>query len=264
MAIRINTIPKTVSLSELIHFVQFDQFWPSPTRATNEYPEPTLDALASEIGLQRQQMNLFASAIRDVLQALRDGELKGRGRYSRTKAGTGPTWLDTRWHEHEASRTDIDPDFWSEKGVDWNNSSAKSAGGEYIDIVFQTADVLRIWRPDDVDLGSRNVPASDRSVSLDHNSAPYRQAIEALDAAISEAERSNSLGDLTAGERSSILSQLKTGRTLFDDKIIRISAYKTVLEPGLKWLLEKCADTAVGHALTAAWNAISKLLGLVE
>jgi hypothetical protein len=106
------------------------------------------------------------------------------------------------------------------------------------------------------------LPASDRVVSLDHNSAPYREAVGALDAAISVAEKSNSLGDLTAGERSSILSQLKTGRTLFDDKTIRVSAYRAVLEPGLRWLLEKCADNAVGLALTAALTAIGTLLGL--
>lgn len=106
------------------------------------------------------------------------------------------------------------------------------------------------------------VPASDRFVELDHNSAPYREAISALDAAISEAEKSNSLGDLTAGERISILSQLKTGRTLFDDNSIRVSAYRAVLDPALKWLLEKCADNVVGLAITAAITAIGTLLGL--
>jgi hypothetical protein len=254
MPIRSNPKLKYVSLSELVSFVTFGVFKPYTDISFNSGRSEDLDLI---VKFNKQ----IDEAKRDIFSALRDGHLFGRGRFSRTKASSGPNWNEISWHEYEIAKTDIEPDFWSEIGIDWKSSSAKNPGGEFVDIVFSTDEIFAVWSPDPMIASSNSVPASDRIVSLDDNSAAYREAVGALDAAISEAEKSNSLGDLTAGERVSVLSQLKTGRTLFNEKTIRVSAYKAVLEPAMKWLLDKCADNAVGLAITAAITAIGTLLG---
>lgn len=106
------------------------------------------------------------------------------------------------------------------------------------------------------------VPASDRLVRLDHNSQPYKAAIKAVDDSIRAVEKANDIGDLTAGERAIVLSQLREGRKLFEAQEVKVSSIRATIEPALRWVLDKAGGTVVGTLVLAALGAIGALVGL--
>jgi hypothetical protein len=105
-----------------------------------------------------------------------------------------------------------------------------------------------------------DVPASDRIVRRDDNSAAFDEAVHTLDEAISAVAKANDIGDLTAGERDLVLSQLHEGRKLFDLAEIKVSAIRALVEPKLRWLADKAAGAVVGNLALAALAAIAKLM----
>jgi hypothetical protein len=107
-----------------------------------------------------------------------------------------------------------------------------------------------------------SIPASDRTVRRDDNSAAFDEAAKVLNETIEAIEKANDIGDLTAEERSIVLSQLREGRKLFDFPEIKISAVKATIEPALRWILDKAVGTVVGATVLAALGAIGAAVGL--
>ncbi len=124
-------------------------------------------------------------------------------------------------------------------------------------------EVLEQW-PDPegqkFDASEELAPASDRIVRRDDNSAAFDEAVNALDEAISVVAKANDIGDLNAGERMAVLSQLRESQKLFALPEIKVSAIKALIEPALRWLADKAAGGLVGNAAVAALAAIAKLM----
>lgn len=110
------------------------------------------------------------------------------------------------------------------------------------------------------------IPASDRSVPLDHNSGPYKNSIEALERIIEEFKNDHKLDNELGPEKGALLATLEAGRKLLDDTAIKLDiAVALLLEP-LKILIQRYDQAIVGATVTvlatSARDLISKLLGL--
>jgi hypothetical protein len=82
------------------------------------------------------------------------------------------------------------------------------------------------------------IPASDRTVSLGHNSAEQKQALEKIDELVAAVEASNDFpGDPELKEQ--LIAELSAGRRLLEAAKVQVSAVRTALGPPLRWILEK-------------------------
>jgi hypothetical protein len=257
MPIRANPKLKYVSLSELLSYVTFGVFKPYTDISFNSGRSEDFELIVKF----NEQLD---EAKRDIFSALRDGHLFGRGRFSRTKVSSAPNWKETYWHEYEIAKTDIDPDFWSEFGIDWKSSSAKNPGGEFVDIVFSTDDIFGVWPPETAIVSSNSVPASDRVVSLGHNSEPFEEALASLDKVIEDLKASpNDLGTITAEERIVVLSNLEHGRKLFSAPQISVAAFAVFIKSTLIYVANAAAQTAIGAAALKALELFGMIPGLI-
>jgi hypothetical protein len=105
-----------------------------------------------------------------------------------------------------------------------------------------------------------SIPASDRIVRRDDNSAAFDEAVKALDEVISAVDKANDLGELSAGERGIVLSQLRDVRKLFDFSEIKVSAIQALIVPALRWVADKIGGEVVIYAVTTALTAVSVLI----
>lgn len=271
MPIRPPKAQKGCDLGGLLGWVAFDDFSgpaKTPQEAQLEVFGDTDDIETVEIS-HYQRANAEDAAKADILAALRDGDLFGEGKFSsQNSAAISSDWAKWAWRDHSASRTRIDPDFWTLRGIDWTDSSVKSNHGEFVDVIFKTEDVLRVWPPAKSPADSETaapkhvVPASDRTVRLDHNSKGYKEATEALDAVINELNRANDVGDLTSAEKEHVKSVLISGRELFDQTQVKVASVTLALLPVLDWLGRRLTEVTVGTLAGVAALAIGKLLGI--
>jgi hypothetical protein len=101
------------------------------------------------------------------------------------------------------------------------------------------------------------VPASDRLVSIDHNSAPYKE----FEIVLAEVEKELAASNIVSPEdRERIGAELKAGKALLDASTVRVGALSAVLLAALTWLVLQVAGSAVEMA---AQSAIGWLLKLV-
>ena len=257
--------PMFVSLIEVLNYVMYDRFDfsgfdVSDTEVRTAVVQQGGDAFDRHWRGERD-------AKREIFRALRDGELVGSGRLSTNKAigsASELDWRKTVWTNHTVNLKEISPDFWSEDGINWNQCTARNPGGEFADVRFSASHVMAIWKPEVQDAVSQSeVPASDRIVRRDDNSAAFDAAAKALDETISAVEKANDLGELSAEERTIVLSQLREGRKLFDLPEIKISAVQAMIVPKLRWLVDKLGGEMVVYAATAALTALTTLLKVV-
>lgn len=100
---------------------------------------------------------------------------------------------------------------------------------------------------------SKQIPASDRLVSLGHNSPEQQQALEKVDQVIAAVREANNLpGDEDDKER--LIAELSAARRILEASKVRLHALKSTLAAPLKWLLEKAAGSIVGKAASSAWD----------
>jgi hypothetical protein len=89
------------------------------------------------------------------------------------------------------------------------------------------------------------VPASDRTVSLGHNSPEQTQVLEKIDELVAAVERTNDFpGD--SDDKELVVAELSAGRRLLQAANVRVAAVREVLQPALRWILEKSAGAAIG------------------
>lgn len=111
---------------------------------------------------------------------------------------------------------------------------------------------------------SYSIPASDRIVTLDHNSEDYKETVAALEQVSKEARESNEFGHLftDSDDRIRISSEIDAGLGLLK-KNIRVNAehIKNLLIPNLKLIKEKLQDAALSTLVSKALEWLAKLLG---
>jgi hypothetical protein len=140
--------------------------------------------------------------------------------------------------------------------------SSNSTGAK--DLVAQVfspmaRDLRRRLEDELVDRPEQSVPASDRIVRLDHNSAAYAEAIEALARLEYALTTTNEYEDTE--ERDQLVAEVSAGKRLLQAVRARVSAVAEVLGKGLRYLAKKFVDSGIGKAAGFAWEAIMRLLG---
>lgn len=98
------------------------------------------------------------------------------------------------------------------------------------------------------------IPASDRVVSLNHNSQAHTEA----DAALADVESSlRQLNDGNPEDKERVIAEVSAARRLLQATKIRVAALVSLLGSALAWIASQFAETAAGQA--AEW-AIQKLV----
>ena len=105
--------------------------------------------------------------------------------------------------------------------------------------------------------GVTAVPASDRIVTIDHNSAPFEATMDGLSRLEGEIAASNSMDDAS---KERVAAELDAGRRLLKSRTVRLAALGAVLLPALTWLLDVTAGTAVGLAVEALIEQLKLLV----
>jgi cell division protein ZapA (FtsZ GTPase activity inhibitor) len=108
-----------------------------------------------------------------------------------------------------------------------------------------------------------NVPASDRIVTLNHNSPDHREAIEAIGRVTEALAADNEYGAEAPEEKEALLGALKSGRLLLSATQVRVSAIRATLLPALQYIADNFAKGAVAALGAAAVAAVLKLIGAV-
>ena len=122
------------------------------------------------------------------------------------------------------------------------------------------AGVLAYERLEELEDSTVSLPASDRVVHLDHNSAPYIAASQALDTLITMVRDSNSYREQNEPDQERRLSELEAGRTLLRSSWVSAASFRAALWGTLAYLATKFIDAPIGEAATLAWNALKHLL----
>jgi hypothetical protein len=97
------------------------------------------------------------------------------------------------------------------------------------------------------------IPASDRTVSLGHNSPEQTQALGKIDELIDAVKQANDLPG-TPEERGQLVAELSAGRRLLEASTVRLAALRETVRPALRWILEKAAGTIVGKIAGGVWD----------
>ena len=115
-------------------------------------------------------------------------------------------------------------------------------------------DVLEDTLADDV-----YVPASDRVVTLDHNSDSFQLTVAALEETLSRLRENN---EIDPNDKTRIDLELDSGLQLLKAQKTRIQAAGVVLLGALKWLVDRFASSMVGIAAAKAFTAVRIALDL--
>lgn len=100
------------------------------------------------------------------------------------------------------------------------------------------------------------IPASDRVVSLGHNSPPQVEVAEKIDE-LTELLRTTNEFPGSDEEKDQILGELFAGKSLLHSDQVRVSAVRETIGSALRWLMEKAAGSVVGRAAGAVWDYIA-------
>jgi hypothetical protein len=111
-----------------------------------------------------------------------------------------------------------------------------------------------------LDLSPLFVPASDRTVTLDHNAAEYAQAVRSLEKVEDAIQQANDYDDPKDKEQR--IAELSAGKRLLQATRARADVLIALLYRGLLYLAKKFADVAIGVAATAALALLGRLTGL--
>jgi hypothetical protein len=102
-------------------------------------------------------------------------------------------------------------------------------------------------------------PASDRVVRLDHNSAAYRDAMQALETLERVLKEANDFPDLEEKEQQ--VAEVSAARRLLQSARVRIAAVASLAGPTLTYLAKQFVNTGIGRAAGAAIDKLIALLG---
>lgn len=101
------------------------------------------------------------------------------------------------------------------------------------------------------------IPASDRIVTLSHNSSDYAQAIESLNAAT---EAIRGFNGATAYDKEHVVGELEAARTLLKSTRVRVTAILTVALAPLYTVYHDAAAEALKPVVLQAIEALKTLI----
>jgi hypothetical protein len=104
-----------------------------------------------------------------------------------------------------------------------------------------------------------SAPASDRIVTLDHNSSGYRDAMAALETLENVLQGANDYPDPEEKER--VVAEVSAARRLFQSVKVRVGAVASLLSVPALYLVKQFAGTAVGDAAQKVIDVITPLFG---
>lgn len=93
------------------------------------------------------------------------------------------------------------------------------------------------------------IPASDRVVTLGHNSSEQIEVLQKVDDLLTAVIEANDFPG-TPEEKEQTVAELTAGRRLLEATRIRVGAIREVLQPKLNWLIEKAGGAIVGKLAT--------------
>jgi hypothetical protein len=157
--------------------------------------------------------------------------------------------------------------------IDNNITNPGFIPGTIGDISDDLADVVDLYEELN-DLEGSSIPASNRTVTIDHNGDPYKEAISALEAVLQEfrKDHKSSINHFDIEDRV-LFKVLEAGRTLLDETEVYLETAENYLIRPLRRIIERYDQAIVGilvvehgsEMLTAAktaLDAVLKLLGL--
>jgi hypothetical protein len=103
------------------------------------------------------------------------------------------------------------------------------------------------------------IPASDRTVTLDHNSQSYQEAVEAVDRLEELVRQTNDYDDPDDKEQK--LAELDAGRRLLKPIRVRVRAVAQVLAGAIRSLTLKFGMGLINQAAHDVWDKLTTLLG---
>lgn len=107
------------------------------------------------------------------------------------------------------------------------------------------------------------IPASDRMVSLDHNSETYKGAVGAIDQVITAVSGDNEYGASAPEEKAALVGALRAGRSLLDAVEVKVAAVQATLLPALQYVADNFAKGAVAALGAVAVAAVLTLIGVI-
>ena len=105
-----------------------------------------------------------------------------------------------------------------------------------------------------------SVPASDRVVALNHNSEPYKSAIESLDKTIEAIRTANDIGTATADEREAIVAEMSAIKRLLEATKVRAAQALSLAAPTFQFIAKTFTQEGLKRLAAAAWDALKTLL----
>ena len=212
--------------------------------------------IAGELGLARNPVRLV---IRDEIRSGRCREnyrgSEGRpGQFAVGAMAVGAAIAALREAVDE-TKLYVEPDGrkveLTQDGVVWVNNLSD---GEYEDYL---SPAKRERKP-----VSKDVPASDRMVTLNHNQPDYQETVAALDEVVEAFRGDHRLDNELGHEKGALLKALEGGRELLNDTVVNVRIGTALLMEPLQRLVQKYESQIVGALASAALNLVIRLLGL--
>jgi hypothetical protein len=104
-----------------------------------------------------------------------------------------------------------------------------------------------------------NVPAADRVVKLDHNSASYREAMDALEKLEEVLRGANDYPDPEEKER--VVAEVSAARRIFQATRVRVGVVISLLAASAMYLVKTFTGAAIGQAAAKVIDALTSLIG---
>jgi hypothetical protein len=144
------------------------------------------------------------------------------------------------------------------EGVD-----ANEAPKQVVEQVFSpmARDLRRRLEASLADREDLTIPAADRMVKLDHNSAAYSGAIDALEELEEVLRGTNDFGDVE--EKEERIAEVSATRRVLQALRVRVEPIVSLLQPIILQFGTKLKDTLVGIAVTKVMTAVGALIGYV-
>lgn len=110
-------------------------------------------------------------------------------------------------------------------------------------------------------LDGGQIPASDRTVTLNHNQPDYKEAVAALNKVTEEFSNDHRLDNELGHEKGALLKALEGGRELLSDTVMNVRIGVALIVEPLKRLALKYDQALVGVLATKALDLVMKLFG---
>jgi hypothetical protein len=107
----------------------------------------------------------------------------------------------------------------------------------------------------------RTIPASDRVVSLDHNSREYGDAVAALKTLEQTIREANDYPD--SDDKEQRLAELSATRQILQSARVRVAAVVALVVPAITYLTTHFVGTAINVASTAVIEKLTALFGII-